>query len=209
MEERGFVSRLAALAGRVRATPAEMGLLLVLAAVVLGGAVLVYARTSRPAPPMRPLQAASPTPSPTPSPSRSLVVHVAGMVAAPGVYELPAGSRVKDAIAAAGGSVPGGDPDALNLAAPVTDGQRVVVPRPGDVPAQAAAGETLDAAAKVNLNTATAEQLDELPGVGPVLAQRVVDYRRRGGRFSSVRQLLEVDGFGPKKLEDLKDRVTV
>jgi competence protein ComEA len=133
------------------------------------------------------------------------------MVATPGVYQLPAGSRVKDAIAAAGGAVPGGDPNALNLAAPVSDGQRVVVPRPGDVPGQAPEGEISAGApgAKVNLNTATPDELDELPGVGPVLAQRIIDHRRRRGNFSSVRQLLEVDGFGPKKFEDLKDRVTV
>jgi competence protein ComEA len=137
-----------------------------------------------------------------------VLAHAAGAVLQPGVYELPAGSRVTDLIDAAGGPSPDADLDRLNLAAPVLDGQRVYVPRVGEVVAAPASGSD-EPAGPLDLNTATLEQLDALPGVGPATAQAIIAERDRRGGFRSVDDLLEVRGIGPAKLEQLRDLVTV
>lgn len=161
-----------------------------------------------------------------------VVVHVAGAVATPGVIRLHQGSRIDDAIAAAGGPAPDADVDRLNLALVVEDGQKIYVPRrgeslstetdtfgtgatgPGGTGSNSAgstgAGQAHGAAGgKVNLNTADAAELDTLPKVGPVLAQRIVDWRKDHGPFKSVDELDAVDGVGPKMLETLLPLVTV
>jgi competence protein ComEA len=146
--------------------------------------------------------------------SRS-VVHVVGAVHEPGVYRLAAGQRVEDAIARAGGATGGADLQAINLAAKVADGQQVVVPRraaKGAAVAAPAAGAGVAGAAPsgpVNLNAATAEQLDTLDGVGPATAQKILEYRTAHGGFASVDDLAQIPGIGPKKLEALRARVTV
>jgi competence protein ComEA len=143
----------------------------------------------------------------------TLVVSVVGLVARPGLVTLPSGSRVADAIAAAGGLLPEADPASVNLAAVVADGQQIAVGVPG-----AATGSSATAAGTaagtapggpVNLNTATAADLDALPGIGPVLAQRIVTYREQQGRFTSVEQLDDVPGIGPSIYDQLKSLVTV
>lgn len=151
-----------------------------------------------------------------PSTPAAVVVDVAGKVRRPGIYRLPAGSRVYDAIRAAGGARPGVDLVSLNLAALVQDGQQLVLGRPGvspSVPAGAPVGlgstGPSSVVAPVNLNTATLEQLDALPGVGPVLAQHVVDWRLQHGRFASVNQLNEVSGIGEVKFAELRGLVSV
>ena len=153
---------------------------------------------------------------PTPSPVR---VHVTGAVAAPGVYALPAGSIVLDAITAAGGPLAEGDPNALNLARPVRDGDQIVVPlRPR--PASTAGGPPTDTDATVaapvpspsgplNINTATAAELETLPGIGPSLAQRIVDYRTVHGPFASIEAVMDVPGIGEGKFEAIKGLITV
>ena len=144
------------------------------------------------------------------SPGR-LAVHVAGHVRHPGLVRLPAGSRVQDAIRAAGGATAGADLDAVNLARKLTDGEQVLIPGPGDPPPPlpAGAGAAPGApAAPLDLNTATVEQLDTLPGVGEVTAGRIVAYRS-AHPFTTVDELLEVPGIGQRRFDQLKDLVTV
>lgn len=137
-----------------------------------------------------------------------VVVHVAGHVAAPGVVELPQGSRVHDALDAAGGPTAAADLAAVNLARPAVDGEQIYVPAPGESPPATAPAHG-DEPSVVDLNTATADQLDALPGIGPVLAGRIVDWRTEHGRFTVVEELGEVAGIGPTLLERLRDRVRV
>jgi competence protein ComEA len=143
------------------------------------------------------------------SAAATVVVDVEGQVARPGVYRLPAGSRVDDALAAAGGVLPGVDLSTLNRAQVLSDGQQIAVAVPG-APAAAAGGTgSTGTGTPINLNTATAEQLDALPGVGPVLAAHILDWRTQHGRFTSVDQLREVSGIGEAKFTDLKPLLTV
>lgn len=156
----------------------------------------------------------------------AVFVHVAGAVSSPGVVELPSGSRVVDAVRAAGGLRPDADPDRVNLAAELVDGQRIVIPAVGQEvppevvptgPSPAAGGATSSggvpgaggATGPVDLNTATAEQLDSLPGVGPATAQAILSHREQHGPFRSVEDLIEVRGIGEAKLDGLRDLVTV
>jgi competence protein ComEA len=144
----------------------------------------------------------------------TVVVHVAGAVHRPGVYRLRSGSRVQAAIRRAGGAKHGADLDALNLAAKLEDGRQVLVPLRAAV---ADAAGAVDAAGgssasgpgpPLNLNTATVAQLDELDGVGPVMAQKIVDYRQEHGGFGSVDELDQVPGIGPTRLAALREAVT-
>ena len=139
-------------------------------------------------------------------------MSVVGSVARPGLVTLPSGARVADAVEAAGGLVPPADPSSVNLAAVVTDGQQIVVGAPGGAATGADGGTSAPGAAapggKLNLNTATAAELDALPGVGPVLAQRIVDHRDQGP-FTSVDQLDDVPGIGPARAAELAELVTV
>ncbi|WP_369133564.1 helix-hairpin-helix domain-containing protein [Modestobacter sp. I12A-02662] len=144
---------------------------------------------------------------PTASAPEPVVVSVVGAVAAPGLVTLPPGARVADALAAAGGLLPDADPASVNAAAVLVDGEQVVVARPGAAPAAAGAGAAAGGA--LDLNTATVADLDALPGIGPVLAQRIVDHRTAQGPFSSVEQLDDVDGIGPAIYAEVQDRVTV
>jgi competence protein ComEA len=159
-----------------------------------------------------------------PARDTTATVHVVGAVRRAGVYRLAVGDRVKDAIARAGGATGGADLQAINLAAKVADGQQVVVPRkakPGAVVTGAApanpAGSSTGAAtstgaaggAPVNLNSATAEELDTLDGVGPATAQKILEFRQQHGGFSSIEELAQIPGIGPKRLESLRAQVTV
>ena len=146
--------------------------------------------------------------------SEVLVVHVAGAVGAPGLHELQPGSRVADAIAAAGGLTSGADAARINLAAPLADGERVYVLAVGEQEPPVAVGSTPSGTTgaptgPVNLNTADAELLDSLPGIGPATAAAILEHRGRVGAFTSIDQLLDVPGIGDAKLEALRDLVTV
>lgn len=158
------------------------------------------------------------------SPGRSsggpgVVVQVAGEVRRPGVYTVPAGARVHEAVERAGGLTRRADPAGVNLVARLGDGQQVIVPRrgaagaPGAVapprPAASpgAAGGPGAAGPKISLGSATAEQLDAIDGIGPTLAQRIVEYRQENGGFSSIDELRQVDGIGEKRFESLREAV--
>jgi competence protein ComEA len=202
-------ARLATLLGRplpalppARLDPGRRGVAalaaVAVAAVLLTGLVVWRARP-RPVDLAAPPVVAAPTTA-----SALLVVDVAGDVRRPGLVRLPAGSRVADAIAAAGGLLPGARTDGLNLARRLADGEQVVVG------AAAAAGpNAAPSPGLLNLNTASVDDLDALPGVGPVLAERIVAWRDAHGPFASVDQLREVSGIGERKFADLRDRVTV
>ena len=136
----------------------------------------------------------------------TLVVDVAGAVRAPGLVHLAKGSRVSDAIAHAGGLTPRADRDAVNLAAPVSDGQQVLVPARGAAGSVAASGGGATSG-PVSLSAATAEQLDTLPGIGPVTAQKIVDYRTQHGSFTSVDGLDAIPGIGPARIAELQGLV--
>lgn len=149
----------------------------------------------------------------------TVTVHAAGAVSRPGVYVLPGRARVADLLAAAGGALADADVDTLNLAAKLTDAERVYVPHKGEAPAPAAGDSPTGGAPSgsggstvtgpIDLNTATAAQLDVLPGVGPTTAKAIVAYRSAHGRFRSVTDLLAVPGIGPAKLDAIRPLVTV
>ena len=134
-----------------------------------------------------------------------IVVDVAGAVHRPGLYHLATGTRIADAVAAAGGATAKADVTLVNLAAPLADGEQVLVPARGA--AGSAAAGTPSPTAPLDLNTASAEQLDALPGVGPATAQKIIDYRQAHGPFRSVDELQAVPGIGPSKLAQLKGLV--
>jgi len=194
---------------------------LALLALVLAGSYAWRGRAVQAVRPTDPTSSSSPQPSAAPSstpgvtsppsPAGEVVVDVAGKVRHPGVVRLPLGSRVVDAIAAAGGVSGHVDLTGLNLARVLTDGEQVVVGAEGapptSTPPTTGQGGTTDAV--VNLNTATLEQLDTLPGVGPVLAQRILDWRTAHGRFSTIDELREVSGIGDSRFADLAPRVRV
>ena len=139
--------------------------------------------------------------------AKKIVVHVVGAVRRPGLYGLRDGARIADAVRRAGGTTRKANLEAINLAAPVEDGLQVVVPRLQSVaaPGPAAPGEPPAAAGPVHHNTASLEQLDTLPGVGPVTAQKILDWRQTHGAFTSVEDLDAIPGIGPARLEQLRD----
>ena len=211
-------------------TGIRAGVLIAVVSLVLAGGFWLTASGSGPQ--VMPLSAVSPAAGMAPNSSETgstgsggsegapaelagkLVVHVAGAVQRPGIVELNAGSRVHEAITAAGGSTPEADLNQLNLAALLEDGQKLLVPRMGEqlsssVKPEGAPGGGQQAGGKVNLNTATVEELGALPRVGPVLAQRIVDWRQDHGSFKTVEELDAVDGVGPKMLETLLPLVSV
>ncbi|MBI1881426.1 MAG: helix-hairpin-helix domain-containing protein [Chloroflexi bacterium] len=202
--------------------------------IAVGGAGVFYLRQPAQNPvEIRPVEAATatavptPVPSPTPAPVR---VYVTGAVANSDVYFLPAGSIIKDAIAAAGGFTPDADPEHINQALELLDQQQIHVPRRGEENApppvqggssqgessgqggssrSAPGGAAPASGGLINLNTATLEQLDSLPGVGPAIAQRIIDYRESVGGFKTVEEITEVSGIGDATLAKIKDLITV
>ncbi|GEL48611.1 hypothetical protein CHO01_37270 [Cellulomonas hominis] len=197
--------------------PPRVAVVAVLALALLGGAVALRAAAQPSAPAVDvPEPAVSDTgpgePTAAAADAAALWVHVVGRVASPGLVQLPAGSRVAEAIAAAGGALPDADLAAVNLAAVVQDGTQVHVPAPGEAPGEAsvaAADPGGSGPATVDVNAASAADLEALPGIGPVLAERVVAWRTEHGPFRDVDGLLDVPGIGPSVLAQIRDLVRV
>jgi competence protein ComEA len=183
---------------RRRALVAVVGLVAVL--IVAGRVLLRPSRIPVP-PPVHVAQTAAP------AKAKRLFVDVVGAVRRPGLYRVPDGARVADAVRRAGGPTPKAQLELVNLAALVADGEQVVVPRRGTAVAVAASGGSSVPSGPVHLNSATIEQLDSLPGVGPVTARKIVDYRQQHGGFGSVDELDAVPGIGPARLADLRSLV--
>jgi len=210
--------RLHAAGEALEIAPTHIVALLILASCACAGLLLLWwtarpvaapARAGAAAPASAGTAALPTTPADVGGPSappEQVVIHVSGAVADPGVRTLPGGARVDDAVQAAGGATSVARTDQLNLARPLRDGEQIHVPDASEA-AVAAAGA--DPAALVNLNRATAAELEELPGVGPVLAERIIAHRERQGGFRNVADLQQVSGIGEKIFAELEDLVTV
>lgn len=213
----------APLVGRVSLGVGHVAVLAVVAALALAVTAYLVVRAR---PTVQPVPQAHTTPahglgaspaalgasaSPSPTPSGSVVVDVAGKVRRPGVATLPAGSRVVDAIRHAGGARHGVDLSTLNLARVLADGEQILVgvAPAGGIAASASSQPGATGAATINLNAATLDQLDTLPGVGPVTAQKILDWRTAHGSFTAIDELLEVDGIGEKTLADMAPHLTL
>jgi competence protein ComEA len=195
------------------------GLLVVmLMNLALMGGLLIW--LERPAP--SPIEIAPPEPTPSPVPTATstpspLRVYVSGAVVRPDVYQLKTGSIVKDAIDVAGGVTEDADLIHINLAQELQDQQQIYVPRIGEeeAPPPVTGGESAppsrfaEPAGRININTATTEELDTLPGIGPALAQRIIEYRENNGSFNSIEEIVGVSGIGEATLEKIRDLITV
>ena len=193
--------------GGIISTGAPRGVVPLLLAAVALGAALWFGR--RPAQPV-PVAAVSVTAvdeGAAPAVGATITVHVAGAVVDPGLVEVAVEARVADVVVAAGGALPEAALDGLNLAAPVHDGEQVVVPHRGG-PSAAAGGSSGDDG-RVRVNVAGASELEALPGVGPVLAARIVEYRDANGPFATIEDLLDVPGIGEGTLAAMRDAVLV
>ncbi|OFW59899.1 MAG: hypothetical protein A2W01_12050 [Candidatus Solincola sediminis] len=180
----------------------QLGLLGILALCVAVGGYLILRPPARPAPDFHAKQ------EEVCEEPRQLTVHVAGAVSHPGVVCIKEGERVIDAIEAAGGPLPEADLNALNLAQPAQDGQRISVPRQGEAAAEGG-GDGEKQGRRVNINLAGQAELEALPGIGPALAERIIAYREKKGGFKNVDELKQVSGIGEKKFEELRDYIEV
>jgi competence protein ComEA len=195
----------------------------VLAVLGVGAAAVVWLVLLRPPAATTPeahlpfAETSTPSGDTTSSVPATVLAHAAGAVVAPGVYDVPAGGRVADLVAAAGGATTDADLNRVNLAAPLEDGQQVYVPRIGEVVAgsqtepavEPGSGASGPSGEQIDINTAPVDRLEELPGIGPALAQAIITYREEHGAFTSVDELLEVPGIGEAKLAQLRELVTV
>lgn len=178
----------------------------VLAGFILAGGLFLVIRN----PAGKPIEL---IPAPTKTP---MLVNVVGAVPRPGLYELPEGSRVHDAVDAAGGLLADADASSINLAAPLDDGELLAIPFLGGAETLSESGEGGELVIEeptnpdlIDINTATIEELDNLPGIGPTTAQKIIDYRSENGPFQQIEDLLNVSGIGPSTFEQLKDLITV
>lgn len=192
-------------------------ILITLVNLLVSGGMVLFLRRPSPPPIVITTPTATPIPAPTSTPTPApLRVYVTGAVVHPDVYLLEAGSIVRDAVVAAGGATAEADLNRINLAQQVYDQQQIHIPKVGEenppLPSPPAsltsASDSVQPAGKVNINTATAEELDTLPGIGPALAQRIIEYRQTNGPFQSIEEIKNVSGIGDKLFEKLKDLIT-
>jgi competence protein ComEA len=162
--------------------------------------------------PVEPISIEPPLPTSTPGPIR---VYVSGAVIHPEVYTLPPNTIIRDALLAAGGTTGEADLNLINLAQPLQDGQQIYVPRTGETvlqPPRATSSSTSSNSVPggiVNINTGTLADLDTLPGIGPAIAQRIIDYREANGPFTTIEGIMDVSGIGPATFDKIKDLITV
>jgi len=190
-------------------------IVLALGIMLAMGGVFFWLNRPQPAPITISTPVPTATPTLTPIPTLALVrIYISGAVRKPDVYVLPPGSIVKDAVAAAGGTTADADMDRINLALALHDQQQIYVPRQGETDPPApppTGGQPLappSSTSKVNINTASLEELDTLPGIGPAIAQRIIDYRTANGPFAAIEDLVQVKGIGPATFEKLQDKIT-
>jgi competence protein ComEA len=191
-----------------------VGAAIVLVLVGLGIAVLVSAfgahgSTQSIAPPAKSATPGATGGARSSASGATLYIHILGAVAKPGLYLLTDGDRAVDLVAAAGGFTDTADRSGLNLARALVDGEQIVVPNVGEVPAAGTAPGVATAGGKININTADATVLESLPRVGPAMAKRIIDWRTKNGRFSALEDLMSVTGVGEKTFDSLKDLVTL
>jgi len=183
-------------------------LFLALIAFAIAGVILIQVLQPRPEPIHLTTLTPSPTPAATPTP-RPLRVYVSGAVHRPDVYILAPDSIVKDALLAAGGATDEADLDRINLALPVADGQHIYVPRLGEEnPPVPSPSVPSPSDGRININTADSAALEALPGIGPVIAQRIIDYRLANGPFTQIEEIMDVSGIGSVTFEKIKDLIT-
>lgn len=191
--------------------PAQSGLVVVV--VIALAAVVVVALLLLRRPVIAPIEIRPPVPTNTPEPTGTPApwrVYVTGAVRHPGVVQLDANARVEDALRAAGGCLTDADLGRINMAAPIFDGQHLRVPAVGEeLPTTAVDGPLSDPSLKVNINTATAEELDTLPGVGEATAAKIIEYRRQNGFFAAIEDIMNVPGIGEAKFNAIKELITV
>jgi competence protein ComEA len=191
--------------------------LVVLLAAIAAGSVLLWLKRPQPSPLIISTPAPTPTPIPVPTPTPvPLRVYVTGAVHCPDVYRLAPGSIVKEALVAAGGATADADLDRINLAVQLQDQQQVYVPRQGEgtlptPPLRSSANERSEAitVSLLNINSASAAELETLPGIGPTYAQRIVEYREENGPFVTVEDIIKVKGIGPGTFAKLEDLITI
>jgi len=175
--------------------------------IIMGGVFLLVNRPRSPTMVVEEAPTFVPLPTPTPRP---LLVYISGAVANPDVYTLPPGAIVKDAIQAAGGPAKEADLNGINLARRVHDQEHIYVPKVGEErPPVGQTAPSGQAVGKININTATAEELETLPGIGPTYAQRIIEYRQEKGPFTSIEEIKKVRGIGEATFEKIKDLITV
>jgi competence protein ComEA len=186
---------------------------LIVAVVVALAAVAVVALLLVRRPATAPIEIRPPAPTDTPEPTATPApwrIYVTGAVRHPGVVQLDANARVEDALRAAGGCLRDADLERINMAAPLFDGQHLRVPAVGEeLPATAVDGLPPGPSPKVNINTATAQELDTLPGVGEATAARIIEYRRQNGFFAAIEDIMNVSGIGEAKFNAIRDLITV
>ena len=197
------------------------GLVVVVVATLLGAGLWYTRSLPRPVAIAAPVDAVTPVVSPISGPTGSarsrapppIIVDVAGWVREPGVYEFTPGDRVIDAVDRAGGPRKGADLTTLNLAAPLTDGTQIVIAKPGSTtsgdPGSSGDGSTAGGTTLININSASETELEVLPGVGPVTAAAIIDYRTQNGPFATIDDLIDVTGIGPSTLEQIRPFATV
>ncbi len=211
-----LLDQLRLLIGKIRTYPNSLSqptliALLIVIILFISGSIY-YASLKRPKEiiSVRPENSKNDYSSPKNSKPKKIIVYICGTVKEPGVYQLNEGERVIDAIERAGGALPQAELEALNLASKLNDGQKIYLPKKGEIKKNLDSNPSSnEIEERININQADSQQIEQLSGIGPVLAERITKYREEHGFFKNIDELKKVEGIGPKKFENLKDKITV